>query len=131
MKRPSQVSVFQKAFSLISGLKINRTKTEMMWLGSKQNCEELLQGIQPSQKIKSLGIILSHDLEDMIEQNFDAIIREINSTFNIWKTRKLTLAGRICLAKVFGISKLNHIASVMPIPDKYVTRIEVAFNLEK
>jgi hypothetical protein len=34
-------------------------------------------------------------------------LRDMSTTFNLWKTRNLTLEGRILLAKSLGISTLS------------------------
>ena len=60
----------------------------------------------------------------MVNSNIDTKLREISSTFNLWKTRGLTLGGRICLTKVFGIPKLNLILQVLSIPEECIKRIE-------
>jgi hypothetical protein len=43
------------------------------------------------------------------------------SVFNLCgKSRNLTIGRRICLAKVYGISKINYISSIMQIPEEYI-----------
>ena len=111
-------------FARISGLKLNLTKTELMWLGRKKNSDEKIKNITPSKSIKVLGIVINHNLNDMIKENLDNKLKEVSATFNLWKTRNLTISGRICLAKVYGISKINYVASVMPITEEYIKRIE-------
>jgi hypothetical protein len=38
--------------------------------------------------------------------------------------KKFNNRGRICIANVYGISKINYIASIMQIPEEYIKRIE-------
>ena len=49
-------------FSLLSGLEINATKTEAMWLGQWKNNEDTPFGFKwPKEPILSLGIFFSHN----------------------------------------------------------------------
>jgi hypothetical protein len=75
-------------------------------------------------KLKLLGIIITHDENEMVKLNLDKKLKELASIFGLWKTRNLTIEGRILLAKTMGISKFNHIAAVCSIPAEYVKRIE-------
>jgi len=111
-------------FSIISGLRINRSKSEIMWIGNKKSSKETIDNIPVCTHTKFLGVILDQNTEQMMSVNIDMKLKEISSTFNLWKTRGLTIGGRVCLAKVFGISKLNLILQVLPISDEYIKKIE-------
>jgi hypothetical protein len=43
---------------------------------------------------------------------------------NIWKTRHLTLAGKILLIKTFALSQLLYAASVISVPDRVICEVE-------
>ena len=60
------LGLFEKA----SGLKLNVTKTEAMWIGSLQNCEGELLGVKWKTCIKFLGIFITYDVQLLVEKTF-------------------------------------------------------------
>ena len=49
-------------FKIVSGLKINCSKTEAMWIGSSRNCKAQPFGIKwPNEPIKALGIYYTYN----------------------------------------------------------------------
>ena len=59
------LELFEKA----SGLKLNMTKTEAMWIGSCQNCESEPLGVKWKTCIKFLGIFITYDIQLLVEKN--------------------------------------------------------------
>lgn len=113
-----------KLFTKISGLKLNEIKTELMWLGTLKDSREKIGEVEPKKTVKVLGITMGHNEQEIISANLEQKLKEISTTFNLWKMRNLTISGRILLAKVYGLSKINYIASLFQIPKTYVKRIE-------
>ena len=114
-------------FKNLSGLEINTTKSEGMWLGLWKNKTETPFGFRwPRDPIKALGIFFSYDTNKTNELNFAEKIRNLEKTLNSWKRRNLTLYGKINIVKTFGLSKLIYNASVnvLAIPEKYIKEIE-------
>ena len=87
-------------FKLISGLEINTSKTEAMWLGCWR--DETHTPFEHANKLK-----------------FEEKINNLEKTLNGWKRRKLTLLGRIYIVKTLGLSKLIYNASVLSIPKHF------------
>ena len=115
-------------FAVISGLKINQDKTEWMRIGSTKFSKKSINDFPPIQtSLKLLGVHICHDINEMIKKNFDSKITELQSTFNLWKMRNLTIEGRIFLTKSLGISKFNHLITILPVPEDYIKRIETCF----
>ena len=56
-------------FKVVSGLKINCSKTEAMWIGSSMNCKAQPFGIKwPNEPIKTLGIYYTYDQKLLLER---------------------------------------------------------------
>ena len=118
------LTLLQK-FKNLSGLEINTTKTEGMWLGRWKNKSDMPFGFRwPRDPIKALGIFFSYDKNKTNELNFAEKIRNLEKTLNSWKKRNLTLYGKINIVKTFGLSKLIYNASVLVIPEHFIKETE-------
>ena len=117
-------------FKSISGLEINTSKTEAMWLGcwiDKIRTPFNFKWLKDP--ICALGIYFSYNTEHANKLNFEEKINNLEKTLNGWKQRKLTLLGRINIVKTLGLSKLIYNASVLPIPKHFVKEInKISFN---
>jgi len=82
-------------FKNLSGLEINTTKFEGMWLGCwKSNTETPFGFRWPQDPIKALGIFFSCDTNKTNELNFAEKIRNLEKMVNSWNRRNLTLYGK-------------------------------------
>ena len=83
-------------FKHVSGLEINTTKTEAMWLGAWRNRPDTPYKFKwPQEPIRALGVFFSYNSDDANNLNFGEKISNLEKTLNSWKRRKLTLHGRI------------------------------------
>ena len=111
------VSTLDK-FELISGLKVNKDKTQVLRIGKgassdKILCEEL--GLKWVTRLKVLGVNLSATPHEMLE-NFDEKIAEIESLLNNFTYRNITVYGRIRVVKAIALSKVTHLIQIIPNP---------------
>ena len=101
-------------FHLISGLQINKKKTEAMWLGSNRSGQKEQLDIKGvDEPLKILGIIFAHDPKIRKEMNLDNTIKNIKQVLNLWKWRNLTLYGKIQILKTFVIPKFIYRAALL------------------
>ena len=117
-------------FSSLSGLEIITSRTEALWLGQWKDNQDTPFGFKwPKDPILSLGVFFSHNQTDADELNFDAKIRDLEKSLQMWQRRKLTLYGKINIVKTLGLSKLIFNASVLHIPHHYIEKInKITFN---
>ena len=117
-------------FERCSGLKINRTKSEAMWLGKWKNREDTLFNVKwPKDSMFALGIHFSNSAKVSGKLNFYEKLDVLEKTLNNWKRRKLTLLGKINIVKSMGLSKLIYNASVLPVPKNFCDQVnKVTFN---
>ena len=106
-------------FEKISGLKINKDKTQVMRIGKSANsdpilCEDL--GLKWVSKLKILGIFLTANPTEM-KDNLTDKIEEIEKLLARWTFRNLTVYGRIIVVKALALSKITHLIQVIPNPD--------------
>ena len=113
-----------------SGLEVNTTKTEAMWLGEwKDRTDEPFGFKWPKEPINALGVFFSYDQASANRLNFGEKILNLEKTLNTWQQRNLTLYGKINIVKTLGISKLIYSALLLPVPDHYIQEInKLIFN---
>ena len=120
-------------FYLISGLKINVDKTKVVKFGRNRDSSDILcQDLKLiwTNNFTSLGI--SYDVTDLINItsiNIEPKLMEIETLIRMWRTRNLTLIGKITLIKSLFISKFIHILLSLPSPSETLfNRIEFLFE---
>ena len=105
-------------FRLCSGLELNRSKAEALWLGSNKNRTDTPFGIRwPKDYVNALGICFTTDQSISYSKNLDS------GLLNVWSSRDLTLYGKINIVKSLALSKLTFIVSVLPIPDDLIQSV--------
>lgn len=120
--------ILQK-FEKVSGLKINRGKSEGFWLGAQKNSYHRPLGIKWKTCIKILGITISYDKEESVKLNFDSTLLKIKQKLNVWKQRDLTIYGKILLIKTYALSQILYLTSVLPVPEAFMIKLdEIIFN---
>ncbi len=108
----------------MSGLRINMSKTEGIWLGSLKNYPNMYGGINFTNScVKCLGIYIGHDKVKCYENNWMSKINKLKNAIHVWKSRKLTLYGKITVLKCLGISKLVYNFSVLPVNNDIIKEI--------
>ena len=104
-------------FKNISGLNINSSKTEGMWIGSfRGKMEEPFSIKWPKTPIKALGVYFKYDTKLLKEKNFIERLDSIKKLINIWSSRGLSLYGKVTIIKSFLISKFVYVFSVLLTP---------------
>ena len=92
-------------FSTFSGLKINKSKTEGLWLGRWKNRlgKDKPFGIScPKNYVTALGIAFPYSANAGIKLNFDEKLAKLKKVLNIWHMRHLTILGRNSNCQEFG-----------------------------
>ena len=115
-----------KKFYLISGLKMNTSKTKIACIGKNRHAVQGqikhkfpdLQWV--TDKIHILGITIPLSSNDTLlrELNYTPKLIEMKNTFNKWKKRKLSLYGKNVIIKNFGGASFSYLFSVIPSPDE-------------
>ena len=111
-------------FRNISGLKINCSKTEAMWIGSLKESKEEFFGIKwPKIPIKALGVYFTYDQKLLKEKNFIERLDSIKKLINIWSSRGLSIYGEVTIIKSFLIPKFVYVCSLLPTPKEIVNKL--------
>ena len=113
----------------ISGLKLNYTKTKVIWIGSKQFSNTVYHHSRwkldwGSNSFTLLGINFDVNLSQMIAKNYDRKLIEIKNLIKHWQSRKLTVFGRITVIKSLLVPKITHLFMSLPNPtEKYIQEL--------
>ena len=117
-----------KEFGQLAGPTLNLDKTEGMWLGPlKDSCAEFAGIKFKKGSIKCLGIFIGHHKEENLEKNWMHKIKKIQAALEVWKSRDLTLLGKILIIKTLGLSKISYVATVLPCPESVIRSIQKLF----
>jgi hypothetical protein len=118
-------------FASFSGLQCNFDKTSILPINpiTAQELEWItVAGFSITGKLKLLGAEISADPSEL-HCNFVPIQEKIIKQINFWSRFKLSLPGRISVAKTFMISQINYLGSIFrPTDDQLITIQEVINN---
>ena len=104
-------------FESCSGLRINQSKSEMLWLGSLGQRNDAVLNLKLSDEpIYALGVYFSYNEKLAIKKNFFDKLKQLQKLLNIWSSRDISIYGRINIVKSLAISKLTFICSVLDTP---------------
>ena len=119
-------------FKNISGLKVNFSKTQVIWIGSKKYSQDSIKTKWKLKwevnRFKLLGIQFDMDLNKMITINYKDILDKLKIKIQNWQRRHSTPIGKITVIKTLLIPMLNHLFISLPNPpDKIVKELNETF----
>ena len=118
-------------FSLISGLRLNYKKTEVLWIGANAGSEEKLCPEHDlkwmKNKVKTLGVWLSTDPIITMKANYDEKLTKLKASLSCWELRRLSLLGKITVLKSLIVSQLTYILSPLPTNHCAVDEVNTLF----
>ena len=108
-------------FEKVSGLKLNNAKTEAMWIGYLRNCEtDEPLGVKWKTCVNFLGIFITYDVQILVEKNFKQRLKKIRNALNLWKSRGLSIHGKVNIMKAILLPKLIYPSSVIRTPSEVI-----------
>ena len=107
-------------FSRGTGARLNRGKSEAMWIGAWRGRHEKPYGLKWVVRMKVLGVWFGDNVED---ENWVAKCEKLKRVLDMWKGRALSLRGRVLIVKVLGLSKLDYLARVVIVPGWVIARV--------
>jgi hypothetical protein len=116
-------------FHLFAGLKLNKTKTEAMWLGKNRNCKEQPMGLKWVKEVHSLGIFFSYDTDYIAQKNFTDKAKAFKKVLDLWSQRDLSLIGKITILKSLAFSTLTYQCCSLTPPEDFIKTVnDMAFK---
>ena len=100
-----------------SGL-VNNDKTEIMLLGTSNKNNPALKnlGYKIVSEMKVTGVTFTYDKDIFRKNNFTIPLTKIETMFNIWRQRNLSIIGKVQIIKTYGTSQLIYITNMISIP---------------
>ena len=110
-------------FEQYAGLKLNKLKTEALWIGKNINNVNTPLQIKWVKQIQSLGIFFSYNTDYVVQKNFMDRAKEFKRILDMWQQRDLSLIGKITVLKSLAFSKIIYQCGVLPIPPNFAEHI--------
>ncbi len=101
-------------FSEMSGLEVNKGKTQLMvggvddWQEGQQVC-----GVTIVNKVRLLGIEIDRKLE-RLDENWNDVISRMRRLSGYWCNFGLSITGRVMVAKTYLVSQAIYMMGVLP-----------------
>ena len=87
-----------------------------MWIGSLQNCEDEPLGVKWEKCVKFLGIFITYDFKQLVEKNFKQRLKKIKKLINLWRSRGLSIHGKVNIIKAILLPKMIYPSSILCTP---------------
>jgi len=115
-----------RKFAKTSGLEINLEKSELLEIGRWKSLEGMAKEIPIVKTMKITGIHVgsAKERKQLEALNYDPILSGIDTRLQIWKSRNLSLVGKILVVKSQALSKLQFMACATEVPMEYVKKIK-------
>ena len=112
-------------FGLCAGLMLNKEKTEVIKLGhNAQTSSNKICGITITNKpLKTLGIWISKNHNECLTLNYNEKLKKLENVLNIWRTRKLTLKGKITVLQSLALAQIYFTASILYVPPQVIADV--------
>lgn len=110
------VSVYEKG----SGAKLNRSKSEAMWVGSWKDRVDQPLGLTWVKKMKILGVFFG--VIDVQRDNWEPKLSKLDKMLTLWKSRSLSMVGKSLIINTLGVSKLLYLSRILITPRWVIDR---------
>ncbi len=120
-----------ESFSKISGLTVNKSKTEAMWIGSLKERLDTVENVSwklGGKCVKILGIRFNgFKSASNIEENWDSRLTKCENILKSWSHRDIDVCGKIVLVKSLLASQFIYIMQAFICPDWFLNRLNKMF----
>jgi hypothetical protein len=126
----TQVKNILDRFADISGLKCNYDKTCLLPIHPLTEVENEMvagTGFTVVNHFKLLGANITADVNDL-KENFSNVITKITGQISFWSRFRLSLPGRITIAKTYLISQINYLGCVFRPSDEQIAVMQRIIN---
>lgn len=115
-------------FGQVSGLKLNKAKTQCLGMGPLPSAVAGPAGIHMVQEVKILGITFAYDSLVMLDRNFNDKLVRLQKTMEDWSHRHLTLFGKVLVWNQLLGSQLVYSLMNVPVPETVWKNLKVTIR---
>lgn len=112
-------------FGRVSGLKLNKGKTECLPLGQHRDQVQVPDGIKRVEKIRILGVWFAYDRHTMRQSNFGDKFSVLAKQVTNWSHRKLTIFGKTLVWNQLLGSQLVYSLMNVPAPAETIRECQL------
>ena len=117
-----------------TGFSVNYDKTKLYRIGSLKNSKDELITQRSiawtSEPINVLGVWICHDKIESIARNYDTLLVKVKAILGAWRSRSLTLIGKILIINTLIASLFVYKMLVLNnLPEKIIKQLESEFQL--
>ena len=117
-----------KHFQNCAGLKLNTDKTEIIKLGQDDHELKVKFGIKwVKAPVKVLGIWVGKNHQEVINKNFENKISKLQRLINMWKSRNLSIKGKITLLRAQALPLILYPSTVLYVPEEVIKELDNIF----
>ena len=108
-------------FELVSGLKMNMTKTEAFSV----NCNPIssIKIKWNPDEFKYLGILLCRDISKALKLNLERAMKIFKASIQAWEHRKLTFTGKKTILNTRALCRISHILVPLYVPQEFFNEL--------
>ena len=111
-------------FSHVSGLKLNMSKTEALGIGIYKNIEFDTKGLRlATTPVRCLGIFIGFNKAECFKLNWENKLKKFQEILDQWRTRELTLLGKVQIIKSLAVSQFTYLITNLPTDDATLNKI--------
>ena len=121
------VSNVVKRFEKVSGAILSRNKKcKVIGFGKWASKSDWpLDWLKPVKFERIFGIFICDDYDEMLKLNWDFRLKKFSNAIFSWSPRVLdTLQQRVEVIRIFGLSRVYYVASILPVPSNVVKKFE-------
>jgi hypothetical protein len=122
-----RIMVILNDFGSLSGLVINKSKTSIMISGKEWEGGVTVLGIKVTTTCRLLGVQLDNKVKDL-DRNWTECLRKIWGLIHYWSQYRLSITGRVMVAKTFLVSQVTFLMGIIPLNKKLSVEVEKAIN---
>ena len=117
------VEIFNN-FGLASGAQLNLSKCAILIIGSPASLGSLPAMLPIVPDLKICGVYFG---DNMIAKNESMIYEKLNKTVQLYKSRALTLRGKVTLINVMLCAKIWYVGSCILFTEQWLTKVNQLF----
>ena len=110
-------------FGLFSGLELNKDKCSLVNVNDYSIGESVDDISWTNSDVKILGVYFGKDKDKINDKNWSPKFNKIENCIRLWKTRNLTVFGKMTIIKSFLVSQIIFNAQMISIPNEVIKKI--------